>query len=216
MPAVAQTVEVRITTPQRTIRELVDPDAVQAPGVSVAGVPLGDATVQIFGYDVPLLGLPDLTEVEVAPSYASEIVDILVRVGTTDAGEIEVRARPFVTQFSPLPGDVDVPPDTRVEFLLALAVGQINANSIDIRVDGVEQVVAGEAVGDAELDPCEDGTTSPCGSVDRGLSGVRFRASSPPLAPLDAVTVEVEAAGGEPPRTLTYQYTFDTAGSGEG
>ena len=215
VPSVVQTIEIRITTGQGTMRELVDPQ--QAPGASIAGVPLGDATVEIFGYDVRLLGLPDLTEVEVAPSYASDPESIFVRGGTTtDAGEIEVRAQPFLTQFGPLPGEVDVLPSTRVEFLLVIAVGAIEAGSIDVTVDGVAQVVAGEALADSELEPCVDGTTSPCGSADLGLSGFRFRASSAALPAFDTVAVEVDAAGGEPARALSYQYSFDTADDGEG
>jgi hypothetical protein len=203
VPAVVQTVEVRIVTPERTIRELVDPD--ETTRASISGVPAGHVTVFIFGYDVRLLGLPDLTQVDVAPSYASAGLDILVRAGrTTNAGEIQVSALPFVTEFDPLPDDV-VETTRPVQFLLAIAVGDLDASSIDIDVGDSAAVVGGVAAAGVVFEPCRDGTASPCGGMDRGLGGFRFQSAPAELPELSTVTVSVRAAGG-----LDFQYSFDT------
>jgi hypothetical protein len=211
LPPAVQTVEVRIEADGSTIRELVDPQATRS--VVVSGVPPGSAFVSVLGYDVRLLGPIDLAQVDVAPSYASGAVEVEVVVGrTTNAGVIEVLAQPFVTDFSPLPGAQQVETATDVEFLLAIGVGGIDVASVDIEIDGALVVAGGTPGSGATLEPCEDGGENPCGSVDRDLNGLRFRAPID-LPPGKAVGVRVLANGGPDfTRSLDYEYEFYTVG----
>jgi hypothetical protein len=213
VPDAVQTVEVRIVTARTTTREFFDPDTIQSgDSASIAGIPAGKAVVTIFGYDVPLLGATDPTQVDFAPSYASAGVEILVPARKSkDAGEIQAFAQPFVTEFDPPPAAL-VEPTRRVQFLLAIALGEIDPASVDIEIDGLAQVVAGVPQGEAELVACADGTELPCGGADRGLTGFRFRAAPAALPELSNVTVAVRASGGEPSRELDFEYTFDTEG----
>ena len=215
VPAAVQTVEVRITSGVQAFREFVDPRETRQ--VVLDGIPAGAATVHVFGYDVRIGQLPDPGEVELPPSFASEDVAIRVRAGkTTDAGEVAVLARPFVTDLIPPPRDFAVPLSTRVEFLLVTAGADIDRDSIDIDVAGVPQVSGGVPVADAELLPCQDGGPSPCGGLDRQVSGYRFRAIAGELPGLSAIPVRVRAADdGDPPRSIDFIYTFETASVGE-
>lgn len=214
VPAAVQTVEVRVAAGAQTFREFVDPRATRQ--VVIDGVPAGPAAVGVLGYDVHIGQLPDPSEVDLAPSFASEDVAIQVRAGkTTDAGEVAVLARPFVTDFVPVPGGLDVPPSTRVEFLLVTARGNINPDSVDIDVDGVAQVSGGVPAAGAELTSCRDGGPSPCGGLDRRVSGYRFRAARGELPELSSIPIHVRAADdGEPPRTVDFIYAFETASAG--
>ncbi len=214
VPAAVRTVEVRIAAGGRVFREFVDPRLTRQ--VVIDGVPTGPAAVAVLGYDVHIGQLPDPNEVDLTPSFASEDVAIQVRAGkTTDAGEVTVLARPFVTDLVPVPGGLDVPPSTRVEFLLATVRGDINPDSIDIAIDGVAQVSAGVPVSGAELTPCRDGGPSPCGGLDRQVSGYRFRAAGAELPERSSIAIRVRAADeGDPPRTVDFIYTFETASAG--
>jgi hypothetical protein len=210
VPASVQTVEVRIEADGQSFGELVDPD--QTTSVLITGVPAGRADVSVLGYDVPLLGSPDLREVDVAPSYASETVQIIVSAGrTTNAGPIEVTARPFLTGFSPLPEETGVDPSSAVEFLLAIAVGDIDAGSVDVAVDGAALVSAGIAATNVVFEPCTDGTATPCGAADQGLSGFLLRGPPDALPTASRVAVSVQALGGpDTARALDFEYGFDT------
>lgn len=214
VPASVQTVEVLVQSGTQTMRELVPS---QSPQVAIAGVPLGEATVRVRGYDVRLNGVPDLTTVAVAPSFVSAPVEVEVRGrGQADAGAIAVLAQPFATNFIPSPGNASVDPNTAVELLIATAVGDIASESVDIDIDGVPQVVGGVAETGRELTACRDGGSSPCGSVDRNLSGFRFRGLTGDLSALSTVVVQVRAQDeADPPRALDYEYQFQT-GTGAG
>jgi hypothetical protein len=213
LPPAVQTVEVRIAGGGQNFRELVDPE--QTRSVVITGVPTGRVDVSVLGYDVPLLGSPDLRDVEVSPSYASAVVEVLVDAGrTTNAGQIEVLAQPFVTDFAPLPEETGVDPSSAVGFLLAIGVGGIDAGSVDISVDGSPLVSAGVAEPGATLEACADGTAAPCGATDRGLTGFLFRGPLGGLPAESRVNVSVSALGGpESSRSLDFDYGFDTGGS---
>jgi hypothetical protein len=213
IPPAVQTVEVRISGGGETFRELVDPD--QTRSVVITGVPTGPAEVAVFGYDVRLLGAPDLREVDVAPSYASAPVEVVVNAGeTTHAGEVEVLAQPFLTEFDPLPEADGVDPSSVVGFALVIGVGSIDAGSVDISVDGSPLVSAGVPGGDASLEPCADGTAAGCGPTDRGLTGFLFRGPLSGLPEHSRVDVSVSAVGGPgSTRSLDFDYGFETGGS---
>jgi hypothetical protein len=213
IPPSVQTVEVRIVSGGQTFRELVDPE--QTRSALITGVPTGDADVMVFGYDVPLLGVPDLRDVAVAPSYASAAVQVLVRAGvTTNAGQIEVLAQPFLTDFSPLPDEADVDPSRDVEFLLAIGVGVIDAGSVDVSVEGATLVSAGVPAANVTFEACADGTATPCGTIDRQLTGFLFRTPPGELPADSSVQVSVNATGGpESSRSLDFSYEFETSGS---
>jgi hypothetical protein len=156
-----------------------------------------------------------LRDVAVAPSYASEPVEVLVTLGrTTNAGQIEVLAQPFLSDFSPLTDEIGVDPSRTVEFLLAIGVGEIDAESVAIDVDGSALVSAGVPVAGVVFAACADGTAAPCGTIDRGVSGFLFRAPQGPLPAQSTVDVSVSAVGGpESARSLDFTYSFETGGS---
>jgi hypothetical protein len=216
VPAAVQTVEVRIEAAGRILSELVDPDETRR--VVLTNVPVGPATVLVLGYDVRLLGVPDVRAVDVAPSFASEPVSILVLAGrTTNAGSIEVLARPFLTDFVPLPEETNVDPATPVRFLLAIAVGEIDPVSTDVAIDGIALVSSGIADPPATFTPCADGTITPCAAIDRGLSGFLFRAPGGGSLPDRRVTVAVRSVGDAgSQRALDFEYGFDTGAGAEG
>jgi hypothetical protein len=176
---------------------------------------VGDVDVSVFGYDVPLLGVPDLRDVAVAPSYASAAVQVLVRAGiTTNAGQIEVLAQPFLTDFSPVPDEADVDPSRDVAFLLAIGVGAIDAGSVDVSVDGTPLVSAGDPAANVTFEACADGTATPCGTIDRQVTGFLFRSPPGGLPAASTVQVSVSATGGPgSTRSLDFSYEFETSGS---
>jgi hypothetical protein len=213
LPPAVQTVEVRISGGGQDFRELVDPE--QTRSVVITQVPVGRVEVTVLGYDVALLGAPDLRDVAVAPSYASAAVQVLVDAGrTTNAGQIEVLAQPFLTDFDPLPAASGVDPSQAVGFLLAIGVGSIDPTSIDIGVDTSFLVSAGVPAPGVTLEACADGTTSPCGGVNRALTGFLFRGPPGELPVENGVLVTVGAVGGpQASRTLDFAYGFETGGS---
>jgi hypothetical protein len=213
LPAAVQTVEVRIDGGGESLRELVDPE--QTRSVLITGVPTGRVEVTVLGYDVPLLGAPDLRDVAVAPSYASSPVEVLVSAGrTADAGQIEVLAQPFLTAFDPLPESSGVDPSRPVGFVLAIGVGGIDVSSVDVSVDGSVLVSAGVPAGNAFVELCADGTAAGCGPIDRGLSGIVFRGPLDGLPAQSTVDVRVNARGGpESSRSLDFAYSFETGGA---
>lgn len=213
IPPSVQTVEVRIVGGGQTFRQLVDPEETRS--VVITEVPTGDVDVTVFGYDVPLLGVPDLQDVAVAPSYASAPVQVLVRAGvTTNAGQIEVLAQPFLTDFAPVPDETDVDPSRDVEFLLAIGVGAIDAGSVDVSVGGTPLVSAGVPAANVTFEPCADGTATPCGTIDRQVTGFLFRTAPGGLPAQSTVQVSVNATGGPgSSRSLDFSYELETSGS---
>jgi hypothetical protein len=213
IPPSVQTVEVRIVGGGQSFRQLVDPE--QTRSVVITEVPTGDVDVSVFGYDVPLLGVPDLQEVAVAPSYASAAVRVLVRAGvTTSAGQIEVLAQPFLTDFSPVPDEGDVDPSRDVSFLLAIAVGGVDEGSVDVSVGGASLVTAGVPAANVVFEACADGTATPCGTIDRQVTGFLFRTPAGQLPADSTVRVSASATGGpDSSRSLDFSYEFETSGS---
>jgi Carboxypeptidase regulatory-like domain/Bacterial TSP3 repeat len=212
LPASVRTVEVRIEGNGFTIRRFVEPAARQA---VVDGVPAGPVQVFVFGYDVPFGGPPDLSRIVIAPSYASTGLSTVVVAGeTNDVGFVEVLARPFVTEFSPLPGAFDVPPNADVSLVIATGGGTIERASIDIFLLNAALVSGGVAVSGVEFQPCADDSASPCVSPSRGLTGFRLRAPSNAFAPESEIAMSVRASDTEvPPQSLTpdpFEYSFTT------
>ena len=215
LPAAVRTVEVRIegvADPTFTIRQFVDPASARQ--AVLDNVPAGPVRIFVFGYDVPFGGPPDLGTIPVPPSYASNQVDTSVRPGqTTDIGTVELFARPFVTEFSPLPGATDVSPRAGVSFVVGIGQGAIAADSVDITIQQ-QLLVAGGVVASAGItfDPCDDNGETPCVSPPRGISGFHFSIGSA-FAPRSSVPVTVSATdqNGQPMLpNPTFSYSFTT------
>jgi hypothetical protein len=212
IPGAVQTVEVLLQAGDQTFRELLDPT--QSRRAVIAGVPPGTATVRVFGYDVRLLGLPDLTVTDVAPSYASQPIDVDVKAGqTTAAGAIEVSAQPFVTDFAPLPDDSGIAPAEPIQFLVATATEGIDLGTLQVALNAAALVANGVAHDGVTIAACSDAGDTPCGE-NRGISG--FRVTIPgPLAPQTTFSVRVQASDlNDPPRRVDYEYSFDTGSAG--
>ncbi len=214
LPLSVRTVEVRIegvATPTFTIRQFVDPAARQA---VIDNVPAGPVRIFVFGYDVPFGGPPDLNTVALPPSYASNEIDTSVGPGrTTDVGTVELFARPFVTEFSPLPGATDVPPQAGVSFVVGIGDGAIAASSVAVTVTQQLLVAGGVATSQAvTFDSCDDNGETPCVSPPRGISGFHFSILSA-FAPRSSVPVTVGATdqNGQPMLpNPSFAYSFTT------
>ncbi|HUI26060.1 MAG TPA: hypothetical protein VL403_08230 [Candidatus Kryptonia bacterium] len=213
LPRSVRTVEVRINGPDGfAARQFVDPAATRT--VVFTDVPVGTNQVLVFGYDVPFGGPPDVSTLTIAPSFTSDIVNAEVQAGqTTDVGTVALAARPFATEFAPLPAAGDAMPSLGASLVVAIAVGQIDPSSVDIVVADATAVSGGLAVAGAEFSACADDTDSPCVVPSRGLSGFRFRSD---VLPADSqVSISITAADRSvPARHIApepFEYSFTTA-----
>jgi hypothetical protein len=209
IPAAVQTVEVRIQGDDFLIQQFVDPTETRE--VLIENVPVGPATVAVFGYD--MAGV-NADSGPITPSYASNPVRISVDAGaTTDVGDVAVLAVPFVTNLSPVPDAVNVSPAAVVSFVVATARGNIASQSVTIRIAGDPQVTAGQPAAGVQFEPCDDGGASPCVSPSQNLRGFRFRRAGD-LPALQRIQVSVAATDqNQPPRALIpnpFTYAFST------
>lgn len=210
LPPTVRTVEVRVTSEGEAFRRLVDPLATRS--VEVSGIPVGSVEVLVLGYDVPFGGPPDLSRLDIPPSYSSDPIGVLIEARRTkNLGQVNLFARSFVTELNPLPASTNVPPETRVSFVISNAVAGIDPTSVNVRVADRAEVVAGVTRDDAELTSCQDGTAVPCGGSNRGLRGVRFRASSEMLPGPSGVSVDLSAADPSGTEPVAFTYAFTTA-----
>lgn len=215
LPLSVRTVEVRIEgadTPTFTIRQFVDPASTRQAVIN--NVPAGPVRISVYGYDVPFGGPPDLSTIPVPPSYASNEIDTSVGPGqTTNVGTVELFARPFVTEFSPLPGATDVPPQAGVSLVVGIGDGAIAASSVNITVTQQLLVAGGVATSQAvSFDPCNDNGENPCVAPPRGISGFHFSIASA-FAPLSSVPVTASATDGNGQPMLpnpSFAYSFTT------
>jgi hypothetical protein len=220
VPASVGTVEVRVSGEGFMIRCFVDPSAREA---EVDDVPVGNVDVRVLGYDVPFegapdapcefLGSPDLLTVSLPPSYSSATVSAQVRPAqTTDVGNVEVLARPFVTDFSPLPGASGVSVSAPVSFALVTARGDINRESITILIG--DELLVDAGVTEDSIEVCDDADSTPCVSPSRNLRGFRFRTGDNGFPALSSIAVTVAASDdASPPRLMEpdpFEYDFVT------
>jgi hypothetical protein len=203
IPPSVSLVEVRVDGSGRSpVCRFVDP--LQTRSVTISGLAIGPADVQILAYDIPApaetaalncnILPPPLNVADVPPSFKSAPVSVVIRQGrTADAGDVQVLAQPFVTDFVPVPGASDVDPSAPVSFLLGTAVNDISRASINIKVGGVDAVGAG-----ASLTHCGSPGDTNCDPPDRQLSrqlvGFKFSYHSPPFDPNSTIEVTVSAS----------------------
>ncbi|MBI4518123.1 MAG: right-handed parallel beta-helix repeat-containing protein, partial [Deltaproteobacteria bacterium] len=218
LPPSVRTVEVRIEGAGFIMRRFFDPAITRS--AEIDDVPVGPVNVRVLGYDVAgydleyerQLGLPGSG---LTPSYASDRVAVIVYPGrVTDAGEVAVLARPFVAEFSPVPGADEVLRNAPVSFAIVTARGDIDRSSVTVHVAGELQVEAGVARSGALLEACADDGPAPCAVPGRNMRGFRFLSGTPTFPALSDIRVRVRATDNStPPRRMDpepFEYGFTT------
>lgn len=214
VPPSVSTVEVRVhAMGGQLVRTFVDP--AETRDVVIQNLRAGPATLQVFGYDLPFAERSLLDDFNLPPSYESPPVAVIIPAGqTADAGTVMLTAQPFVTDFDPALGASGVSRSTLVTFILATAVGDIDATTIDISVAGNTVVTNGQTQPGATLLPCVDGGEVPCGArADRMLQGFIFSFDAQMPYPAESVIPVVVSAGdtNHPQRSFSgFRYTFTT------
>ncbi len=214
VPPSVSTVEVRVhAMGGQLVSSFVDPTETR--DVVIQNLRAGPATLRVFGYDLPFAKRSLLDDFNLPPSYQSPPVAVIIPAGqTADAGTVMLTAQPFVTDFDPALGASGVSRSTLVNFILATAVGNIDATTIGIRVAGNPVVTNGQTQPGATLRPCGDGGEVPCGArADRMLQGFIFSFDAPIPYPAESVIPVVVSAGdtNHPQRFFAgFRYTFTT------
>ncbi|HYD47603.1 MAG TPA: hypothetical protein VEB21_04615, partial [Terriglobales bacterium] len=214
IPERVTVVEVRVTDAAQVVHRVFIFNPRDNRSVDITELPPGPAIVEVLGYDFSFLpsGSGDdearalLEQFALPPSYASDPITVQIVPGElTDAGTIDVLARPFVTGFVPLPGESNVPRDTPVFFAFATDRGDIARDSVEISVNGLPVVVAGVEAEGALLNLCDDSAPD--------LLCFSYNPSAP-FAPGERIEVEASASvrlGAEGVRSIEeFQYFFDT------
>jgi hypothetical protein len=211
VPPSVLTIEVRVTpSGQVPIRAFTDP-AVRV--VTIDTVPAGNATVQVFGYDVPIEDQQEIVQFGLPPAFQSEpkVVQIAPRQ-ITNAGVFELAAQPFATSFDPPPAATGVPVFAPVFFLIVTAVGDIERSSINVNIAGMPVIVDGQTRAGAILEPCNDDGGQPCSAgADKGLAGFSCVFEAPAGYPANSsilVLMSASASGGLP--SFSFNYVFQT------
>lgn len=222
IPPSVSLIEVRIDGAGRpTVRCFADPQLTRT--VTIGSLAVGQANVQVFGYDIAAPsatatancdGLPPpLNVADVPPSFESAPVSVRIARGrTADAGILNLSGQPFVTDFVPAPGTSDVNRSAPVSLVIGTAVSDVDPTSINITIDDVPVIVAGQERAGGVLARCDDTTGPPCGTrADRQLTGFVFTYSPPPFGANSTIDVVVSASDVDTSRAFSdFHYSFTT------
>ena len=192
--------------------------------LQLQGLPIGPGTLTLTGFptafapavagvsstcvtDPPNVGSACEVARPASPSFIGDPVSVTITSGgDVNAGDITVRAVPFVTGMDPQPGEVRVNP-VSIEMAVVDSGSAVDADSIALQL--LNEGAAIEAV-PLTKSPCDDGGTQPCsagGALE--VRGYRVSYLPPALAP-GPTTVRVTAADHtEPPQRMDFSYSFD-------